>query len=62
MGKDTEITIKTKDVVSVFEAAELLGLSRVTVYRWIRIGKLTAIRFGYYRAIPRSEIERLKKS
>ena len=34
------------DLLSVVEAAELMGVTRVTVHRWIEKGKLTAIRIG----------------
>ena len=45
---------------STGEAGKLLGVSYVTVARWIRAGKLRAIKLpsGHYR-VPESEIKRL---
>lgn len=45
------------DFLSVPEAAELLGVSRVTIHRWIERGKLTSIRIGKSRFVLKREIE-----
>ena len=43
---------------SISEAASLLGVSRVTVWRWIGAGKLVAARLGHRTAcIRREDIE-----
>src|SRR6266576_5605744 len=43
-------------------AAYELGLHPFTVRRWIKLGKIQAMRIGLEARIPRSEIERLKGS
>jgi putative resolvase len=43
-------------------AAYELGLHPFTVRRWIKLGKIQAVRIGLEARIPRSEIERLKGS
>jgi len=43
------------------EAAKALGVSYVTIYRWIKAGKLTPIRIAGRTLIPKSEVERLKQ-
>jgi putative resolvase len=43
----------------VGKAAEELGLHPITIRRWIKMGKLQAVRVGIEARIPRSEIERL---
>lgn len=44
----------------VREAADVLGVSPETVYRWLRDGTLRGIRIGpKLLRIPRSEIERM---
>jgi putative resolvase len=43
----------------VGKAAEELGLHPITIRRWIKMGKLQAVRVGVEARIPRSEIERL---
>jgi putative resolvase len=43
-------------------AAYELGLHPFTVRRWIKLGKIQAVRIGLEACIPRSEIERLKGS
>jgi excisionase family DNA binding protein len=40
-------------------AAHELGLHPFTVRRWIKLGKIQAVRIGLEARIPRSEIERL---
>jgi len=55
-----EITISTKDLVSVQDAAKVLKRHRYQIYRWLNSGKLTGIKFGGVIFIPISEINRLK--
>jgi len=56
-----EITLKTDDLVTVYQAANQLNISRMTIYRWIKAGKLVAIRLNHTTFIPKSELLRLKK-
>jgi len=60
----SRITIKvdaTADAYGPEEAAKLLGKGIATIWRWIRNGKVIAIRIGGRTLIPSQEIERLKK-
>ncbi len=43
----------------VGKAAEELGLHPITIRRWIKTGKIQAVRVGNEARLPRSEIERL---
>ena len=43
----------------VGKAAEELGLHPITIRRWIKAGKIQAVRVGIEARVPRSEIERL---
>jgi len=56
----TEINLTTYDLVSVQQAATMLGKPRVTLYRWIKSGKLVGVKFGGIIYIPTSEVKRLK--
>lgn len=50
----------TPTYYKVREAAELLGVSPLTVYRWLRDGTLRGVRIGpKLLRVPRSEIERM---
>jgi hypothetical protein len=54
----------TKDLVRVMQAAKILGVSIVTIYRWARteppiIGSEEIAGFLF---IPKSEVERLQKA
>ncbi len=51
----------TGDLLTVPDAARLLGKPKMTLYRWAKKGKVIAVRFGGISFIPRSEVERLKK-
>ncbi len=49
------------EVYTVIGAAEALGVSVPTVYRWIRIGRLEPYRIGAHSTlISGSDVERLK--
>jgi len=48
--------------LSVKEAAELLGVSRITIRRYTLSGKLAETRLpSGHRRIPRAEVERLQR-
>ena len=46
-------------LLRISKAAHELGLHPVTVRKWIKAGKIQAIRVGNEARVPRSEIERL---
>ena len=48
-----------KMAYSVAEAAELLGLSQITIYRMLYSGKLRATKFGRVWRIKREDLEAL---
>ena len=43
------------------EAAKALGISKVSLWRWIRDGKLETYRIGREVLIEKTEVERLRK-
>ena len=43
------------------KVAEILGVNRVTVIRWIKQGKIKAVRVGKEYRIPEDEVKRLLK-
>ena len=43
------------------KVAEMLGVNRVTVFRWIKQGKIKAVRVGREYRIPEGEVNRLLK-
>jgi excisionase family DNA binding protein len=57
------MSAKSSEFISAREVAEVLGVSQNTVLRWVRLGLVEATKLpgGTYR-IPRSELERLKKT
>ena len=55
-----KIVIETDDLVSVPEAAKLLGRPKMTIYRWIEKDIINAIDLCGVVCIPKKEIERLK--
>jgi len=48
-------------ICTTAEAAALLGVSRLTVYRWIKSGKLDAGKYGGTWRIFKDEIQRMKR-
>lgn len=64
----SEIRIKTMslllnhDYLTVKEVANLLKLSELTIYKYIRAQKLQAFEFGRHFRIERSDLEKFIKS
>ena len=54
-----EITVNTDDLLSVLDAARVLGRPRITIYRWVERGKINSIKLGGILFIPRTEVEKL---
>lgn len=48
-----------REYYSIPEAAALLGLSRIAVFKRVKAGRMAALRFGRNWAVPASELERL---
>lgn len=43
--------------LTVAEVAELLRVSRMTVYRWVHAGEIPAVQFGRSYRVPRTAVE-----
>lgn len=56
------LNLKTKEFLSVQEAAELLGASRWTIQRLVQRNVLNAAKLGRRTIIQRSEIDNLFKT
>lgn len=54
------ITISVDNALTYKEAAKELDITTMTLWRWIRDGKILAVKLGRYKFIPKSEIERLR--
>jgi len=50
----------TSDLLTVPKAAKQLGKPKMTLYRWLKSGKIIAITVGGIPFIPQSEVERLQ--
>ena len=57
-----KLFVDTDELYDVNEAAEKLGISVPTAWRWIRDEKIIVIRLGRRTLVPRSEIKRLNPS
>ena len=53
--------LELHDFVNQKRAAETLGISRMTIWQWMKDGKIQAVIVGGLRMIPQSEVERLKQ-
>ena len=56
-----KLVFQNDDLIGMKAAAAALGVSAMTLHRWIAAGKITAIKVGSYRAIPKDEIARLRQ-
>ena len=59
-GNMTRIKIGKDDFITVPETAKLLKKPKMTLYRWIKAGKVIAVNFGGILFIPKSEVIRLQ--
>ena len=48
-----------REYYSIPEAAALLGLSRIAVFKRVKAGRMAALRFGRNWAVPAAELERV---
>ena len=51
------VNMKEKNYYSIAELAQILGISRIAVYKRIKSGKIEAHKIGRMFVIPKSEIE-----
>jgi excisionase family DNA binding protein len=56
-----EIAMQEADYVSPKDFWSKFGIAASTTYRWIREGRIRAIRLGKRFVIPRAEIDRIEK-
>lgn len=56
-GQESEMAIAVRDVLTPEEVAQLLGVSRKTIYRFIERGELIAARVGHQYRIPKRHID-----
>jgi len=54
------LTFENTDLMSMKDAAKELGITAMTLHRWVVKGKINAVKVGAYRAIPKSEVKRLQ--
>jgi len=54
------VTIETDSLLTITEAAKILGVTRMTIYRWINKGKIRSVSFGTINYIPRQDVEEKK--
>ena len=57
---ESQKPIELHDFVNQTRAAELLSISRMTLWQWMKDGKIQAVIVGGLRMIPQSEVERIK--
>jgi len=48
-----------KELISIDEAVELFGISRSTLYRWAKTGKISIYKVGWFSRIDKKELSDL---
>jgi hypothetical protein len=62
LGKWYEWRVPANGVVNQAMAADLLGVTRMSINNWVRAGKLKHLKIpGHPSAIPLSEVKRIKR-
>ena len=54
-----ELTIETESLVTLSKAAEMLGVSRPTIYNWIKRHRLHPVLVGRNRYLFKHEVDSL---
>ena len=57
----TKIEVGSDDVVSIPEAAKILGVHHTTIYRWFQKGKVRPFRLGKHVYLTIDDVELIKK-
>ena len=60
MNNDTKIIVTTEDFMTVWRASKILGVARLTIYRWIKAGKMLSLQMAGITFVPKSEVARLQ--
>ena len=55
------MVIELTDLLSLTDARKSLNIGRMTLWRWVRDGRIVYIKVGGRTMIPRSEVERLNR-
>jgi len=55
------ITIRTADLLTATRAAEFLGVCRMTLWRWVRDGKIRPIEVDNQRFFHINELQKVKE-
>ena len=55
------MAIELTDILSLNETWKSLNIGRMTLWRWIRDGKITCVKVGGRNMILKSEVERVKR-
>ena len=54
------LVFENTELLSMRDASHQLGITAMTLHRWVCKGKIQAVKVGAQRAIPKTEVERLE--
>lgn len=56
-----EIKLTSNDLVTATQAAKTLKCARLSVYRWVKSGRIVGVDLAGILFIPKTEVEKLQK-
>lgn len=55
------VKVSDESLFTAYEVAHLLRVTPMSVYRWIKLDKITAVKVGRSWRIPASELNRIRQ-
>ena len=56
----TRIILETDKLISIPKASEIIGVHFTTLYRWVKDGKLNAIKIGGQTYLDAAQVKKMK--
>jgi len=56
-----DVTVRTDDLLTIPQAAKIIGVSRITAWDWVQTGRLPSMRIGGRALVTKQTAEAMKR-